>query len=123
MPLVFSSVHRPKDTQELNQEWFVVENTGPNAISTAGCALTVAAPQGRPRPLATMEPGFTLQPQEKIRLVTGSPGKKSQGAPPDESEAKNYHLCLKESVLGKPGTTVRIARGQMELAKVVYQKS
>jgi len=123
MPLVFSSVHRPTDTQELNQEWFVVENTGPNAISTHGCELTVAAPKGRPRPLLTMEPGFLLQPNEKIRLVTGSPAKKSQGAPPDEKDAKNYHLCLREAVLGKSGTTVRIARGQMELAKVVYQKS
>ena len=121
MPLVIRELHRPSKPDMLNEEWLLVENTGPNPWSSQGCAITVArSGNERPRPLGTLDPGFVLQPKEKIRLVTGSPSKKAQGAPPDDKEVKNYHLFLKEPMLARPGTVVRVALKQMELAKATF---
>ena len=33
---------------------------------------------------------------------------------------KNYHLFLKEAVLRKAGTVVRVSLKQLELAKAIY---
>ena len=121
MALVFRALHRPKDSDALNEEWLLLENTGPNPWNAHGCTVTVAkSATDRPHPLGTLDPGFVLHANEKIRLVTGSPAKKSQGTPPDEKEIKNYHLFLKEPVLGKPGTVVRVALKQAELARAVF---
>jgi hypothetical protein len=114
-------LHRASKPDLLNEEWLVVENTGPNPWNAMGCTLTVArSGNDRPRPLGMLDPGFVLQPNEKIRLVTGSPSKKAQGVPPDEKELKNYHLFLKEPVLARPGQVVRVAIKQMELARAVF---
>ena len=121
MALVIRELHKPSKPDLLNEEWLLLENTGPNPVSAAGCALTVARrAQDRPHPLGTLDPGFVLQPNEKIRLVTGSPSKKAQGTPPDEKQVKNYHLFLKEQMLPKPGTVVRVALKQAELARAVF---
>lgn len=122
MALVFRALHRPKEAGALNEEWLLLENTGPNAFNAQGCALTVARnANDRPRPLGTLDPGFVLHPNEQIRLVTGSPAKKSQGTPPEEKGVKNYHLFLKEPVLERPGLVVRVALKQLELARAVFQ--
>jgi hypothetical protein len=122
MALVILELHRPKKTEALNEEWLLLENTGPNPINAHGCAVTVARnPNERPHPIGTLDPGFVLHPNEKIRLVTGSPSKKAQGVPPDETkDVKNYHLFLREPVLQKPGTVVRLSLKQLELAKAVF---
>src|SRR5262245_49114620 len=100
MALVFKTLHKPKNPESLNEEWMVLENTGPNPITAQKCELTVARnANDRPHPIGTLDPGFVLHPQEKIRLVTGSPAKKAQGEPPAEKEMKNYHLFLREPVL------------------------
>jgi hypothetical protein len=122
MPLVIRELHAPKDPALLNEEWILVENTGPNAINSAGCAITVARNANeRPRALGTLDPGFVLQPNEKMRIVTGSPAKKAQGTPPDDKEVKNYHLFLKEPVLARPGVVVRISLKQLEMAKATFE--
>lgn len=121
MPLVIQTLHRAKDPALLNEEWIVVENTGPAVWHAAGCTVTIARnASDRPRQLGTLDPGFYLQPGEKIRLVTGTPSKKAQGAPPDDKDIKNYHLFLKEPVLPRPGTVVRIALKQLELARATW---
>ena len=76
--------------------------------------------QERARPLGTLDPGFVLHANEKIRLVTGSPSKKAQGEPPAEDGVKNYHLLLREPVLVRRGTVVRVALKQLELAKAIF---
>src|SRR5689334_8899027 len=97
MALIFRTLHKSSDSDLLNEEWLLLENTGPAAINAQGCALTVAKnAHDRPRPVGTLDPGFVLHPNEKIRLVTGTPSKKAHGTPPDEKEVKNYHLFLKE---------------------------
>jgi hypothetical protein len=120
MPLLFRELHKAASPEALNEEWLVLENTGPNPVNAAGCTLTVARnANGRPRPLGTLDPGFILHPNEKIRLVTGTPSKKAQGTPPEDT-LKNYHLFLREPVLAGPGLVVRVALKQMELAKAVF---
>jgi len=121
MPLVFRTLHKPKDPDALNEEWMVLENTGPNAVTAQGCALTVAKNANeRPHPIGTLDPGFVLHPNEKIRLVSGSPAKKSQGEAPDDKEIKNYHLFLKEPILKHPGLVLRLQLKQAELSKAVF---
>ncbi len=122
MALIFRELHRAKSADALNEEWLVLENTGPNVINAQGCALTVAKrANDRARPLGTLDPGFILKPNEKIRLVTGTPSKKAQGTPPpDDKELRNYHLFLKEPVLSGPGIVVRVAMKQLELAKATF---
>jgi hypothetical protein len=121
MPLVFRTLNKPKNTEALNEEWMLLENTGPNVINANGCSLTVAKNgHERPHPIGTLDPGFILQPNEKIRLVTGSPAKKAQGEAPEDKDVKNYHLFLREPVLVKPGLVLRLQLKQAELAKVVF---
>ena len=123
MALVITELHKAKEPDALNEEWLLLENTGPNPINAAGCAVTIArSAQDRPRPLGTLDPGFVLHPKEKIRLVTGSPSKKSQGTPPAEKgDLKNYHLFLKEPMLSKPGSVIAVALKQLELARAVFK--
>jgi hypothetical protein len=121
MPLLIRELHKASKADMLNEEWLLIENTGPNPWNAHGCALTTARTENdRPRPLGTLDPGFVLQPNEKIRLVTGSPSKKAQGTPPDEKQVKNYHLFLKEQMLLKPGTVIRVALKQAELARAIW---
>jgi hypothetical protein len=121
MALIIRELHASKSPETLNEEWLLLENTGPNVVNAQGCALTVARRSSdRPRPLGTLDPGFILKPNEKIRLVTGTPSKKTQGTPPEDKEVRNYHLFLKERVLSQPGIVVRVAMKQLELAKAVY---
>jgi hypothetical protein len=123
MPLVIRELHRASKKDSLNEEWIVLENTGPQPVSSQGCSVSVS-PRGKnhPKILGTMDPGFLLKPGEKIRLVTGTASKKSQGTPPAESEAlKNYHLFLKEPVLTGAGAVVRISLKQLELARGTFK--
>lgn len=123
MALVIRELHRASSPSALNEEWFVVENTGDKPFSTAGCSVAVGRGNSpKLRPLGTLDPGFTLAAGEKIRVVTGNPGKKSQGKPPAETDAlKNYHLFLAEPILQSPGTTVALTLKQHELARATFE--
>ena len=33
MPLVFRTLNKPKNADSLNEEWMLLENTGPNVIN------------------------------------------------------------------------------------------
>jgi hypothetical protein len=122
MALVFRELHKAKSPEKLNEEWLLLENTGPNVVTAHKVELTVARRASeRPHPVGTLDPGFILQPQQKIRLVTGTPSKKAQGTPPDENDdVKNYHLFLRAPVLTTPGMVVRVSMKQQEMAKAVF---
>ena len=78
MALVFRELHKAKSPDKLNEEWLLLENTGPNVVTAQKVDLTVARRAAdRPHPLGTLDPGFILQPNQKIRLVTGTPSKKA----------------------------------------------
>ena len=118
MPLVIRALHAASSPELLNEEWMVIENTGPGVLQSAGWGLQLHGRAGhRPRTLGTLSPGFLLQSGEKMRLITGSPGKKAWGTPPAAEEGlKSYFLFLREPVLSRPGLVVGIALQQMELA-------
>jgi len=122
MPLVFEEIHATTDPKRTNEEWFVLANHGPTAVSTAGLSVVVNRPGKRGAVLGQIDPGFLLQPGEKILVVTGTPGKKSQGEPPTREGHRVYHLFQREPLLRGNGTIVRFALNQMDVAKVTYDK-
>ena len=74
-----------------------------------------------PIQLGTLDPGFTLATNEKIRIVTGNSGRKAHGpAPAESNDLKNYHLFLDEPILKGPGTIVALSLKQHEIARGVY---
>ena len=124
MALAFREIHAASSPDLLNEEWFVVENVGQNPINTKGCTMTRARGKGRGAVIGTLDPGFTLKPGERIRLVTGIASKKAHGAPPAEADdLKNYHLFLKGPVLEGAGSVLRIALKQLELGQATFDPS
>ncbi len=123
MPLVFEEVHAASDPKKVNEEWFVLANNGGAPISTSGLAVVVSRKGERGSLLGQIDPGFLLQPGEKILIVSGIPGKKSQGEPPTREGMRVYHLFLKEGLIKSNGITIRFALNQMDVAKVTYDKT
>jgi len=121
MALVFREIHPAPNAEALNEEWFILENVGQNPVTTKGVAMTRAKGKGRGTNIGTLDPGFTLKPGEKIRLITGIASKKAHGAPPAETDdLKNYHLFLKGPVLVGAGTTLRLTLNQIEFGTATY---
>jgi hypothetical protein len=122
MALAFREIHPASSTDLLNDEWFIVENTGQNPINTKGCTMMRARRRGgRGAVIGALDPGFTLKPGEKIRLVTGIASKKAHGeAPKEADDLKNYHLFMKGPVLEGPGTVLRITLKQMEMGEGAF---
>ena len=116
--LVIEQVHRPSDPKRLNEEWLALANSGDAPFNTEGCSITVSrAGGGRPRIVTTLKAGLVIQPGEKVRLVSGSSGKKSHGDAPSEEGWRNVHLFLKGGYLDRPGLTVRLVSRQRELCR------
>lgn len=123
MALVFEEVHAAPEPKKVNEEYFVLANGGGIAVSTAGLAVVVSRPGKRGSVLGQIDPGFVLQPGEKILIVSGVPGKKAQGEPPTRDGLRVYHLFLREGLLKGSGTTIRFARNQIDIAKVTYDSA
>jgi hypothetical protein len=123
MPLVFREAHAAPDKKRINEEWFILENDGGSAVSTAGLAVLAARQGKRASVLGVIDPGFTLQPGEKILVVSGVPGKKSHGDPPAREGMRTYHLFQREGLLQADRTTIRLALNQVDVARFVYDRS
>jgi hypothetical protein len=120
MALIFREAHAAPDKKRLNEEYFVLENTGGTAVSTAGLQVVAARKGKRGSVLGVIDPGFMLQPGEKIIVVSGSPGKKSQGEPPEREGLRVYHLLQREGLLQANGITIRLTLNQTEIARLEY---
>jgi hypothetical protein len=120
MALVFREAHAAPDKKKINEEWFVLENTGGSAVSTGGLQVVAARKGKRGSVLGVIDPGFMLQPGEKIIVVSGVPGKKSHGEPPTRDGLRVYHLFQREGLLVGEGTTIRLAMNQVEVARITY---
>jgi hypothetical protein len=120
MALVFREAHAAPDKKKINEEWFVLENTGGSAVSTGGLQVVAARKGKRGSVLGVIDPGFMLQPGEKIIVVSGVPGKKSHGEPPTREGLRVYHLFQREGLLVGEGTTIRLAMNQVEVARITY---
>lgn len=123
MPLVFEEIHAAPDQKKVNEEWFVLANHGGAPVSTGGLAVVVSRPGKRGSLLGQIDPGFILRPGEKILVVTGVPGKKSQGDPPVRDGLRVYHLFQREPLLRGDGTVVRFVLNQIDVARVTYDKA
>jgi hypothetical protein len=122
MPLVFEEVRAASDKKKVNEEYFVLANTGASAVSTAGLHVVVSRPGKRGSVMGQIDPGFVLQPGERILIISGIPGKQSQGEPPIREGMRTYHLFQREGLLRGSGTTLRFALNQVDMARVTYQK-
>jgi hypothetical protein len=122
MPLIFEEVHVAPDKKRVNQEWFILSNTGASPVSTAGLQVIVNVPGKRGSVMGQIDPGFLLQPGEKILIVSGVPGKVSQGEPPVREGMRTYHLFQREGLLRGNGTTLRFAINQVDIARVTFDK-
>ena len=105
MAIRIIEIHPADDPKTLNTEWFVVENDGDGPFSTRNCTLGVTRGSKKRVDLGTLDPGFTLAPGARVRVVTGSPGKKVHGAAPVD-DTTNYNLFLNAPVLRGPGTVL-----------------
>ena len=120
MAIAFREIHASPDKKRVNEEWFILENAGAQAISTGGLQV-ISSPKGKKGSvLGTIDPGFTLQPGEKILVCSGMPGKKSHGEPPTREGMRIYFLLQREPLLQGNGTLLRLAMNQLEVARVVY---
>jgi hypothetical protein len=120
MPLVFREAHAAPDKKRINEEYFVLENDGGTAVSTAGLHVLGGRKGKRASLLGVIDPGFTLQPREQILVVSGVPGKKSHGEPPTRDGLRVYHLFQREGLLQGNGTIIRLALNQVDVAKMIY---
>jgi hypothetical protein len=102
-----------------NEEWFVVENVGDKPFSTKDCALGVGKGGGRLKIIGQLDPGFTLAPGEKIRVVVGNPGKKAHGKPPEDA-LRNYHLFQGGPILLGAGTIIALHLRQLQIMRGIY---
>jgi hypothetical protein len=123
MPLVFREAHASADKKKVNEEWFILQNDGATSVSTAGLKV-IGGKKGRAGSvLGVIDPGFMLQPGEKILVVSGIPGKKSHGEPPAPRDGMRiYHLFQREPLLQGDGTLIRLAMNQIEVARLVYER-
>jgi hypothetical protein len=122
MPLVFREAHAAPDKKRINEEWFILENDGGSAVSTAGLAVLAARHGKRASLLGVIDPGFTLQPGEKILVVSGVPGKKSHGDPPAREGMRTYHLFQREGLLQADRIIIRLALNQVDVARFTYDR-
>jgi hypothetical protein len=123
MPLVFEEVHAAPDKKKVNQEFFVLANQGASAVSTAGLQVIVSRPGKRGSVMGQIDPGFVLQPGEKILILSGVPGKLAQGEPPVREGMRTYYLFQREGLLKGTGTTVRFAINQVDVARVTFDRN
>src|SRR5450631_1681226 len=123
MPLVFEEAHAAPDKKKVNEEYFVLSNQGATAVSAAGLHVIVGRPGKRGSVMGQIDPGFVLQPGEKILILSGIPGKQAQGEPPVREGMRTYYLFQREGLLKGTGTTVRFAINQVDVVRVTFDRS
>jgi hypothetical protein len=123
MPLVFEEVHAAPDKKKVNEEYFVLANTSASAVSTAGLQVIVSRPGKRGSVMGQLDPGFVLQPGEKMLMISGIPGKQSQGQVPARDGMRTYYLFQRECLLLGNGTTLRFAINQVDMARVTFDRN
>jgi hypothetical protein len=121
--LVFREAHAAPDKKRINEEWFILENAGASSVNTGGLQVIGGRPGKRGSVLGVIDPGFMLQPGEKILVVSGVPGKKSHGEPPAREGMRTYHLFQRDALLHGKGTLLRLAMNQVEVARLVFDPS
>jgi hypothetical protein len=122
MAIRFVEIHAASDPAHLNTEWVVLANDGKLPFNTRGCGMSVARRGQKRRELGIIDPGFLLGPGERVRMLTGSPGAKAQGTPPDDGVdgVKNYYLLLPKPYLQGPGTILTVTLRGLQVSKAEF---
>ena len=123
MAISIVEIHPASSPKLLNDEWFIVENRGDKLFSTRNCTLSVARKGSKKkRDLGTMDPGFKIAPGERVRVITGNPGRKAHGKPPEDGTA-NYHLFLNAPAIAGPGCVLSLSLRTHLLAAAEFEPS
>ena len=112
---------KPADSNEaLNTEWVIIENAGKAPFSTRGCGVTVGRRGSNKKSLlGIIDPGFVLQPGEKVRLLTGNPATHAHGTAPEDG-VKNYFLFLPKAYVGVAGTVLTLVLRGLPVSKAEF---
>jgi hypothetical protein len=117
MAIRFVEIHAATDGEKLNTEWVVLENDGKAPFQTRGCGMTVGMRgSAKKSMLGIIDPGFLLGPGERVRMLTGHPGKETDPPPPEEG-VKNYYLLLPKTYLKGAGTVLTLTLRGMPICK------
>jgi hypothetical protein len=120
MALKIIEIHPAAEPEALNTEWFVLENEGDKPFSTKNCTLSVTRKNSKKKvELGSIDPGFTIGPGERVRVVTGNPGRKAHGAPPAD-DTRKYNLFLGAPVVRGAGTVLVFSLRSHPLASAEY---
>ncbi|MDQ3370573.1 MAG: hypothetical protein M3680_34575 [Myxococcota bacterium] len=121
MAIRFVEIKATDNAEHLNAEWVVLENVGKTPFNTRGCGMTVGRRGSAKKSLlGIIDPGFVLQPGDKMRMCTGNPATQAHGAPPPEDDVKNYFLFLPRAYLSAPGTVLTLVLRGLPVSKAEY---
>ena len=122
MAIRFVEIKASESAETLNSEWVILENAGKQPFSTRGCGMTVGKRGSAKKSLlGIIDPGFVLQPGDRMRMCTGNPATQSHGAAPAEDTVKNYFLFLPRAYLVKgQGTVLTLVLRGLPVSKVEF---
>lgn len=119
MAIRFVEIHAATDGAQLNTEWVVLANDGKLPFHTRGCGMTTGRRGQKKRTeLGIIDPGFLLAPGDKVRMLTGSPGKETDPAP--EDGITNYFLFLPKTYLQGAGTVLTVTLRGLAVCKAEF---
>jgi hypothetical protein len=121
MAIRFVEIKASPDPETLNAEWVILENDGKTPFSTRGCGMTVGRRGSAKKSLlGIIDPGFVLQPGERMRMCTGNPGTQAHGPAPEDA-TKNYFLFLPKLYLaGGKGTVLTLVLRGLPVSKAEF---
>jgi hypothetical protein len=125
MAIRFVEIHASASPETLNAEWVILENTGKVPFNTRGCGMTVGRRGSNKKSmLGIIDPGFLLQPGQRVRMCTGNPATEAHGAMPDEVKdgagaVTNYSLFLPKTYL-VPGAVLTLVLRGLPVAKAEF---
>jgi hypothetical protein len=121
MAIRFVEIKASDSPETLNAEWVILENDGKTPFNTRGCGMTVGRRGTNKKSLlGIIDPGFVLQPGERMRMCTGNPGTQAHGTPP-EDDTKNYFLFLPKTYLqGGAGIVLTLVLRGLPVSKAEF---
>lgn len=121
MAIRFVEIKASENPETLNAEWVILENDGKAPFNTRGCGMTVGRRGSAKKSLlGIIDPGFVLNPGERVRMLTGNPGTQAHGPAPEDGTT-NYNLFLPRLYLaGGAGTVLTLVLRGLPVAKAEY---
>jgi hypothetical protein len=120
MAIRFVEIKAAENTEALNSEWVILENAGKTPFNTRGCGMTVGRRGSNKKSLlGIIDPGFVLNPGERMRMCTGNPSTEKHGAGPEDG-TKNYFLFLPRTYLAGAGTVLTLVLRGLPVSKAEF---